>query len=156
MSAADTPPRVKRPYKRSRLLIIIGTVVVVLLAIIAVAVSSQAIRASDQAAAKEKAIAQQSAIAKIADDAQRELDALKVKNAEEANTVCERQVLKRYPTATIQTGKTKSTSKASDGSYDTVGAYTDKPAGNPIPVQFVCSSIKGSGTSWTVFLKPKQ
>jgi hypothetical protein len=137
------------PANRNKLLIIIGSAVVVLLAIIAWAVSSQAIRANEEAAAKEKAIAQQSALAKAADEAQKVLDEEIAKMAADANTVCERRLVERRPTATIERG-TKSTYKQSDGSFDTVGAY--KEEGDTIPMQFTCSSKKGSGDSWSVFL----
>lgn len=74
------------------------------------------------------------------------------KMTKDANKVCERRLVQRYPTATIERG-TKSTNKQSDGSFDTAGAYSDEPAGNTIPMQFTCSSKKGSGDTWSVFLK---
>jgi hypothetical protein len=89
---------------------------------------------------------------KALDEAQKVIDDQLAEDAKDANYVCEQRLLKVHPTATVQAGKTKSTYKASDGSFDTKGAYTDAPKGNTIPMQFVCSSIKGSGTSWTVFL----
>lgn len=154
--STDTTPEAKPPANRTKLiLIVVGAVVVVLLAIIAISVSSQAIRASEEAAAKESAIAEASKMAVIAAAGEKALADLKAKDAKDAKDadyVCEQRLLERLTTATVVSGKTVSTFRASDGSYDTKGAYTDKPAGNPIPMQFVCSSIKGGGTSWTVFL----
>ncbi|MGO4860031.1 hypothetical protein [Arthrobacter sp. 2MCAF14] len=138
---------------RNKLLIIIGGAVVPLLAIIAIAVSSQAIRAGQEADAKASAIASASAMSAALDAAQKAIDDQRAADATEANTVCEKRLLQKHPTATVLSGKTNSTYRASDGSYDTTGGYTDAPAGNSIPMQFVCSSAKGSGTSWTVFLK---
>jgi hypothetical protein len=138
--------------RSNKLLLIIGGAVVVLLAIIAVAVGSQAIRGNQEAEAKASAVAEASKMAVIAEAGEKALSEQRAEEAKDASYVCEQRLLKKHPTATVQAGKTKSTYKASDGSYDTTGAYTDAPAGNPIPMQFVCSSVKGSGTSWTVFL----
>lgn len=149
---SEAMPELKPPANRNKLLIIIGAAIVVLLAIIAIAVSSQAIRAGQEADAKASAIAQESKMAAIAAAGEKALTDQRAEDAKTANYVCEQKLKKTHPTATIQAGKTVSTYKASDGSYDTKGAYTDAPAGNPIPMQFKCSSIKGSGTSWTVFL----
>lgn len=151
MSTETTPDA--KPSGNRKLLIIIGSAIVVLLAIIAISVSSQAIRAGQEADAKASAIAEESKLAAIAAAGEKALVDRRAEEAKDANYVCEQRLLKKHPTATVQAGKTKSTYKASDGSFDTTGAYTDAPAGNPIPMQFVCSSIKGSGTSWTVFLK---
>ncbi|MFF1880576.1 hypothetical protein ACFVVC_03790 [Pseudarthrobacter sp. NPDC058196] len=150
MSTETTPDA--KPSGNRNLLIIIGSAIVVLLAIIAVSVSSQAIRAGQEADAKASAIAEESKLAAIAAAGEKALVDQRTEEAKDANYVCEQRLLKKHPTATVQAGKTKSTYKASDGSFDTVGAYTDAPAGNPIPMQFKCSSIKGSGASWTVFL----
>ncbi|WP_026536960.1 hypothetical protein [Arthrobacter sp. 9MFCol3.1] len=150
--SVETTPEVKPPPSRNKLLIIIGAAVVVLLAVIAIAVSSQAIRAGQEADAKASAEASTAAMLKAVDEAQKVIDDQRAADAVEANTVCEKRLVQKHPTATAQAGKTRSAYKASDNSYDTVGAYTDVPAGNTIPMQFVCSSIKGSGTSWTVFL----
>lgn len=150
MSTETTPDA--KPSGNRKLLIIIGSAIVVLLAIIAISVSSQAIRAGQEADAKASAIAEESKLAAIAAAGEKALVDRRAEEAKDANYVCEQRLLKKHPTATVQAGKTKSTYKASDGSFDTVGAYTDAPAGNPIPMQFKCSSIKGSGTSWTVFL----
>lgn len=149
----DITPETKPPANRNKLLIIIGTTVVVLLVVIAVSVSSQAIRAGQESDAKASAEASASAMSAALDAAQKVIDDQHAADAKEANTVCGKRLIQKHPTATVLEGKTKSTFKASDGSYDTTGAYTDAPAGNTIPMQFVCSSIKGSGTSWTVFLK---
>jgi hypothetical protein len=150
--STEATPEAQPPANRNKLLIIIGSAVVVLLAIIAIAVSSQAIRAGQEADAKASAIAEESKLAAIAAAGEKALADQRIEDAKDANYVCEQRLLKVHPTATVQAGKTKSTYKASDGSYDTVGAYTDAPKGNTIPMQFKCSSIKGSGTSWTVFL----
>jgi hypothetical protein len=151
--STDTTPEVKPPANRNKLILIaVGVVVVVLLAIIAISVSSQAIRANEEAAAKESAVAEASKMAVIAAAGEKALADLKAKDAKDANYVCEQRLKEKLPTATVVSGKTVSTFRASDGSYDTKGAYTDAPKGNTIRMQFVCSSIKGSGTSWTVFL----
>ncbi|OAE01885.1 hypothetical protein [Arthrobacter sp. OY3WO11] len=151
--STEATPETKPPANRTKLiLIVIGGLVVVLLAIIAIAVSSQAIRAGEEAAAKESAIAQESKMAAIAAAGEKALADQRAEDAKDASYVCEQRLLKVHPTATVQAGKTKSTYRASDGSFDTVGAYTDAPKGNTIPMQFKCSSKKGSGTSWTVFL----
>jgi len=147
----EATPEVKPPASRNNLLII-GGAIVVLLAIIAVAVSTQAIRANEEAAAEASAVAEASKMAAIAEAGEKALAAQRAEDAKDASYVCEQRLLKVHPTATVQVGKTKSTFKESDGSFDTVGAYTDAPKGNTIPMQFKCSSIKGSGTSWTVFL----
>ena len=150
--STDITPDTKPPANRNKLLIIIGAAIVVLLAIIAIAVSSQAIRAGQEADAKASAIAEESKMAAIAAAGEKALADQRAEDAKDASYVCEQRLLKVHPTATVQAGKTKSTYKASDGSYDTVGAYTDAPKGNTIPMQFKCSSTKASGTSWTVFL----
>lgn len=150
--SVETTPEVKPPANRNKLLILIGAAVVVLLAIIAIAVSSQAIRAGQEADAKASAVASASAMSAALDAAQKVIDDQRVADAKSANNVCEKRLVQKHPTATVQAGKTKSTYKASDNSYDTTGGYTDAPAGNTIPMQFKCSSTKGSGTSWTVFL----
>lgn len=148
----EATPEAKPPANRNKLLIIIGAAIVVLLAIIAIAVSSQAIRAGQEADAKASAIAEESKMAAIAAAGEKALADQLAEDAKDASYVCEQRLLKVHPTATVQAGKTKSTYKESDGSFDTVGAYTDAPKGNTIPMQFKCSSKKGSGTSWTVFL----
>jgi hypothetical protein len=149
----DATPAVKPPANRTKLiLIVVGALVVVLLAIIAISVSSQAIRANEEASAKASAEASAASMLKAIDEAQKVIDDQRAKDAKDANFVCERRLLEKLPTATVQAGKTTSTYKASDGSYDTKGAYTDAPKGTTIPMRFVCSSIKGSGTSWTVYL----
>lgn len=138
---------------RNKLLIIIGSAIIVLLAIIAIAVSSQSIRASDEAAAKESAVAEASKMVEIA-KGEKTLADQKAADAAEANHVCEEQVLKKHPTAAFEAGKTISTFNAFDSSYETVGYYTDDALyGNSIPMQFICSSTNGSGTSWDVILK---
>lgn len=151
--STETTPDVKPPASRNKLLIIIGAAIVVLLAIIAIAVSSQAIRAGQEADAKASAIAEESKMAAIAAAGEKALADQRAEDAKDANYVCEQRLKQKRPTATVQDGKTKSTYKASDDSYDTTGGYTDVPKGETIPMQFVCSSKKGSGTSWTVFLK---
>ncbi|MFF1830739.1 hypothetical protein [Paenarthrobacter sp. NPDC058040] len=149
----ETTPEVKPPASRNKLLIIIGGAIVVLLAIIAIAVSSQAIRAGNEAEAKSSAEASAKAMLAAADEAQKVIDDQLAEDAKSANYVCEQRLLKVHPTATVQAGKTKSTYKKSDGSCDTVGAYTDAPKGNTIPMQFKCSSIKQpNSTTWNVFL----
>lgn len=150
--STEATPEVKPPANRNKLLIIIGATIVVLLAIIAIAVSSQAIRAGQEADVEASAIAQESKMAAIAAAGEKALADQLAEDAKDASFVCEQRLLKVHPTATVQAGKTKSTYRASDGSFDTVGAYTDAPKGNTIPMQFKCSSKKGSGTSWTVFL----
>lgn len=152
--STEATPETKPPANRTKLILIaIGVVVVVLLAIIAIAVSSQAIRANEEVAAEASSSAEASKWAEVAAAGEKALADQRAEDAKDANYVCEQRLKQKHPTATVQAGKTKSTYKASDGSFDTTGAYTDAPAGNPIPMQFVCSSIKGSGTSWTVFLK---
>ena len=151
--SVETTPEVKPPASRNKLLIIIGAAVVVLLAVIAIAVSSQAIRAGQEADAKASAAASTAAMLKAANAAQKVIDDQRAADAKDANVVCEKRLIQKHPTATVQAGKTKSIYEASDNSYDTTGAYTDAPAGNTIPMQFVCSSIKTGGTSWNVFLK---
>jgi hypothetical protein len=99
------------------------------------------------------AVASDSAMSVGLDAAQKVIDDQRAADAKEANTVCEKRLIQNHPTATPQAGKTKSTYKASDNSYDTTGGYTDAPAGITIPTQFVCSSITTGGTSWNVFLK---
>lgn len=101
-----------------------------LLAIIAVAVGSQAIRGNQEAEAKASAVAEASKMAVIAEAGEKALSEQRAEEAKDASYVCEQRLLKKHPTATVQAGKTKSTYKASDGSYDTTGAYTDAPAGN--------------------------
>lgn len=150
--STQATPEVKSPANRNKLLIIIGGAIVVLLAIIAVAVSSQAIRANEEAAAEASAVAEASKLAAIAEAGEKALAAQRAEDAKDASYVCEQRLLKVHPTATVQAGKTKSTYKESDNSFDTVGAYTDAPKGNTIPMQFKCSSKKSNGTSWTVFL----
>ncbi|MET3348998.1 UNVERIFIED_ORG: type II secretory pathway pseudopilin PulG [Arthrobacter sp. UYEF1] len=152
--STEAMPEVKPPANRTKLiLIIIGAAVVVLLAIIAISVSSQAIRAGQEADTKASAEASAKAMLAAADAAQKVIDDQRAEDAKDANYVCEQRLLKKRPTATVQAGKTKSTYKASDGSFDTTGSYTDASKGETYPMGFVCSSIKGSGTSWTVFLK---
>lgn len=70
---------------------------------------------------------------------------------DEANTVCEMRLIDKHPTAVIEPG-TKSTAKATAGSFETAGSYTDEAAGNSAPQQFKCSSVS-SGGSWTVELE---
>jgi hypothetical protein len=153
----DTAPEAKPPANRTKLiLIVVGALIVVLLAIIAISVSSQAIRAGEEAAAKESAVAEASKMAVIAAVGEKALADLKAKEVREANQVCEQHLLKRRPTADLREGLTVSTFKASDGSYDTKGSYFDTAYPNTLPVQFVCSSIKGNGTGWTVYLKPEK
>lgn len=153
--STEVAPEVKPPANRdTKLLIIIGAAIVLLLAIIAIAVSSQAIRAGQEADAKASAEAKATAMLAAADAAQKVIDDQRAADALEANTVCEKRLMQKHPTATVQAGKTKSTFRASDSSFDTTGAYVDGPAGNTIPMQFVCSSIKQpNSTSWSVFLK---
>lgn len=157
--STEQPP--SAPAKnRNKLLIAIGVAAVVLLAIIAIAVSSQAKRAGQEADAKASAQASASAsastsasaMASASNSPQQTLDDQRAADASEASTVCERQLMDKHPTATIVTGKTVSTYNPSDSSYETKGAYTDAPAGNPTAMQFVCSSTKQSA-SWNVFLK---
>lgn len=153
--STEATPEVKPPANRTKLiLIVVGAVVVVLLAIIATAVSSQAIREGKEADAKASAEASTASMLKALDEAQKVVDEEKAKMAKEANKVCELRLAQKYTTATIQNSKTQSTFKASDGSYDTTGVFTDAPAGNTIPRQFVCSSIRQSDGNWNVFLKP--
>ncbi|GAP53467.1 hypothetical protein AHiyo6_00320 [Arthrobacter sp. Hiyo6] len=153
MTITEQPTPPKTGLGRTKLLIIIGGAIVVLLVIIAVAVSSQAIRSGQEADAKVSASASASAMMAALDAAQKVIDDQRAADAVDANAVCEKRLIQKHPTATVQAGKTKSTYRASDNSYDTTGGYTDAPAGNTIPMQFVCSSTKGSGTSWSVFLK---
>lgn len=151
--STETSPDVKPHASRNKLLIIIGAAIVVLLAIIAIAVSSQTIRAGQEAGAVASATAEESKMAAIATAGERTLADQRAEDAKTANYVCEQKLLKTHPTATVQAGKTKSTYKASDGSYDT-GGYTDAPAGSTIPMQFVCASIQQPNyTMWTAFLK---
>ena len=142
---------------RNKLLVAIGVAAVVLLAIIAIAVASQANRAGQEADAKASAQASAqasvSAMASASNSPQPTVDDQRAADATEASTVCERQLMDKHPTATILTGKTVSTYNPSDNSYETKGDYTDAPAGNPTAMQFVCSSNKQGGTSWNVFLK---
>ncbi len=149
----DLNPKTQSSANRSKPLIIIGAIVVVLLVVIAVSVTSQAIRAGQEADAKASTEASASAMSAALDAAQKVIDDQRAADSKEANTVCEKRLIQKHPTATVLVGRTKSTLRSSDGSYDTTGAYTDAPAGNTIPMQFVCSSIKSSGTSWNVFLK---
>lgn len=152
--STEATPEAKPPANRNKLLLIIGAAIVVLLAIIAIAVSSQAIRAGQEADAKASAIAEESKMSAIAAAGEKALAEQRAEDAETANYVCEQKLKKTHPTATIQAGKTVSTYRASDGSYDTKGAYTDAPKGNTIPMQFVCSSIQQpNSTMWNVFLK---
>lgn len=88
--------------------------------------------------AKVSAEASASAMAAAVDAAQKVIDDEREADSKEANTVCEKRLIQKHPTATVLVGKTKSTFRASDGSYDTTGAYTDAPAGNTVPMQFVC------------------
>jgi hypothetical protein len=144
--SVDTTPQVKPPASHSKLLIIIGAAIVVLLAVIAIAVSSQAIRANNEAAAKEKAVEDTRAGAKAVADQ-------KAADVENATHACEQAVLKKHPTADFKASNTRSTLKAYDGSYEINGTYTDDALyGNHIPMQFICSSTKGSGTSWSATL----
>lgn len=115
------------PAGSNKLLLIIGGAIVVLLAIIAISVLSQAIRAGQEADAEASAVAEASKMAAIAEAGEKALAEQRAEEAKDANYVCEQRLLKKHPTATVQAGKTKSTYKASDGSYDTVGAYTDAP-----------------------------
>jgi hypothetical protein len=154
LMSTDTTPEVKPPANRTKLiLIVVGALVVVLLAIIAISISSQAIRANEEASAKASAEASAASMLKALDEAQKVIDDQRAKDAKDANFVCERRLLEKLPTATVQAGKTTSTYRTSDGSYDTKGGYTDASKGNTIPMQFVCSSIKAGDDSWNVFLK---
>lgn len=146
----EATPEVKPPANR-KLLIIIGAAIVALLAIIAIAVSSQAIRANEEAAAEASTVPEASKMAAVAAAGEKALADQCAEDAKDANYVCEQRLLK-YTRPPSSGPARRSTYKASDGSFDTRGAYTDAPKGNPLPMQFVCSSIKGSGTSWTVFL----
>lgn len=152
--STEATPEVKPPANRNNLLIIIGAAIVVLLATIAIAVSSPAIRVGQKADANASVIAEESKMAVIAAAGEKALADQRAEDAKTANYVCEQKLLKKHTTATVQAGKTKSTYRASDSSYDTTGAYPDAPAGNTIPMQFVCSSIQQpNSTMWNVFLK---
>lgn len=142
---------------RSKLLIIIGSAVVVLLTIIAWAVSSQAIRANEEAAEKEKAIAQQSALAKAADEAQKVLDAKMAELQSTASDVCEQRLLQDHPTYAVQPGLTVSTLEESTSTWETKGAWTEVAAGSTIPREFICNSKPNTdGQTWAVRLLPQK
>ncbi|MBT8163192.1 MULTISPECIES: hypothetical protein [Arthrobacter] len=145
-------PMTKTPDK-NRLLLIGGIIVIMLLAIIAWAVASQTITANNKAAAEASAStsvsAQASALAKAADDAQKAIDIQLQEDQENAGSVCVRRVLQAVPDATMQPGKTETT-QAADGSWHTVGGWTNPK--NTFPMQLECSSTKASGDSWNVFL----
>ncbi|TDK27903.1 hypothetical protein E2F48_01960 [Arthrobacter crusticola] len=151
--STEATPEVKPPANRNKLLIITGSVIVVLLAIIAIAVSSQAIRASEEAAAEASAVAEASKKAEIAAAAEQAVANQLETDAEDANDVCEQRLKQKLPTAVVKAAKTVSTYKESDGSFDTTGVYTNPDKGDTIPMQFACSSIKGNDKSWNVFLK---
>lgn len=147
------------PANRNKLLImIVGGLVVVLLAIIAWAVSSQAIRANEEAAAKEKAIAQESAMAKAVDEAQKIADKAMAELRSTASDVCERRLLEEHPTYTIRADTTTvSTFDKSSNTWETKGAWTEDAAGSTIPRQFVCNSSRNlDGQSWAVRLHPQK
>ncbi|CAH0254552.1 hypothetical protein SRABI83_03210 [Arthrobacter sp. Bi83] len=152
-------PRAQSSRKRT---VTIGAAIVVLLAVIAIVVATQAFRASEDAGAKDRASVEPSAPTQATDGTQvtsptqkasPTQNALTGQDAElvdEANTVCEMRLTEKYPTATISPG-TKSTIKKPDGTFDTAGSYTD--GGNSSPIPFECSSTRTDG-SWTVVLKP--
>jgi hypothetical protein len=139
------------PANRNRLLIIIGAaVVVLLLAVIAISVSSQAIRAGQEAEAKASAEASASASMKAAADAQQAIEDESAQTLQEAETACHEQVLKQHPTAEFKSTRSRLTGA---GSYETVGEYTDEALyDNMISMQFVCSSTNENGTSWDATL----
>jgi hypothetical protein len=146
------PDTVTPPAKlNNKLLIIIGSAIVVLLAIIAIAVSSQAIRAGQEADAKASAAASVSASAKAVADAQRSIEDEAAKALQEAEKACHLEVTMEHPTARIKS--TESIPKGFNG-YQTDGMYTDKALyGNEIPMQYVCSTTNASnGASWTAKL----
>lgn len=132
------------PANRNKLLIIIGAAVVVLLAVIAIAVSSQAIRAAQEADAKASAEASASASIQAAAEARQ-------KTLHDAEAACHDQVLKQHPTAEFVS--TRSVLTGSD-SYETVGQYKDKALYGTASwsMQYVCSTTKGSGTGWNATL----
>jgi hypothetical protein len=145
-------PETAAPPAKSnnKLLLIIGAAIVVLLAIIAIAVSSQAIRASQDADAKASAEASVSASVKSALNAQKVIEDEAAKTQLAAEKACHEEVLKKHPTAKIES--TRSVPKGLNG-YETDGQYTDEALyDNTVSMQYVCSSTKGSGASWTATL----
>jgi biopolymer transport protein ExbB/TolQ len=153
VSTETTPPA----KSNRKLILIIGSAVVVLLAIIAWAVSSQAIRANEEAAAKERAIAQESALAKAADEAQKVLDDKMAELKSTANDVCERRLLQDHPTYAVQSGLTVSTLEESTSTWETKGAWTEVAAGSTIPREFICNSKPNAdGQTWAVRLLPQK
>lgn len=153
----EHPAPAPRPANRNKLLIIIGSVIVVLLTIIAWAVSSQAIRANDEAAAREKATVQESALEKAADEAQKVLDEKMAELKSTASDVCERRLLQDHPTYAVRSGTTVSTLEESTGVWVTKGAWTEVAAGSTIPREFVCNSTPNAdGQTWAVRLLPQK
>lgn len=147
------------PAKQNKLLIIIGAAIVVLLAVIAVSVSSQAIRAGQEADAKASAAAEASKAAVAAAASEKVIADQKAADADNANTACKQQVLEKHPTAAFEDDNaqsvftTKSTFNAYDNSYEIVGYFTDEPLyDNKMTMQFVCSSTR-NGMGWNADLK---
>lgn len=142
MSVEPTPES-KQRAGRNKLLIIIGSAIVVLLAIIAVAVSSQAIR-------EVTAEASASASAKAVIDTREALADAAEKDQQEAQNACQSQVLIKHPTASFE-GRYMSTRTElkMGGEYQTVGAFTDEPLyKNSMSMQYVCSTTKTSNGGW--------
>ena len=159
MSVSPTPPAASR---RRLLLILLAAVVVVLVGV-AIAVSAQAPRTDQQAAAAPSSpssagasndapgsASPASASPASASPTEEAATSAAAELMDQANTVCEMRVTEKYPTAEVQPG-TKSTAKAKSGTFETTGSYTDPTAGKPAPTEFQCSSVNASG-SWTVNL----
>lgn len=135
------------PARSNKLLIIIGGAIVVLLAIIAIAVSSQAIRADQEADAKASAEARVSASAKAVVDAQKAIDDAAAQRLTEAEEACHDAVRMQRPTAAFKS--TTSELYGFDG-YETDGMYTDKARyGNEISMQYVCKTKESKTGGWT-------
>lgn len=141
-----TTPQPAPANRNNKLLILIGGAIVVLLAIIATAVSSQAIRAGQEADAKASAEASVSASAKAVVDARKAIEDEAAKTLQEAENACHQEVLKKRPTAKFES--TRSIPKGFNG-YETDGQYTDVVLyGNEMSMQYVCST-RDSGAGWT-------
>ncbi|MBP2266268.1 hypothetical protein J3A64_001732 [Pseudarthrobacter sp. PvP004] len=136
------------PAGNNTLLIIIGATIVVLLAIIATAVSSQAIRAGQEADAKASVVARVSASAQAVVDAQKAIDDAAAQRLTDAEEACHDAVQMQRSTPVFKS--TASVMYGFDG-YETDGIYTDKALyGNEIPMQHVRRTRESkSGSGWT-------
>jgi hypothetical protein len=125
----------------------------VLLAVIAIAVSSQAIRAGQEADAKASAEASASASAKAVSDTRQALADAASKNIQDAQRACQQQVLKKHPTASFEVKNSPARTEFKMGGYQTVGYYTDERLyKTSMSMQYVCSTTEESNGGWNATL----